>query len=246
MSLFITPTRWVSALALALVLVAVPARAAPPDDTLLALRARDALRSDIGLRERNLIVSVFRGEAILTGEVQSADEIARAVALVRKVAGITDVQSRLVVVRPKRPAFVLPPDEPPSRNETASPDPVTGQVRDLAPNDRDTPLPPPPIEPVRPVEPSRPARAVVVVALHAPVPADDEPARLGGEEDLSGALRRLRHADPRLRLVQAEQAGGVLWVRGPAESADVVWAMAHGLRESRLPGVQRVVVRLTR
>jgi hypothetical protein len=259
--------RLAGALMLALTLAA-PARAA--DDALLAVRARAALHGDADLAERNLAVHVSDGVATLRGDVHSAAEADRAVALVRQVPQVTDVQSLLRVVKPRAPAFVLPKeDDPPTLADTAVPDRSPGRLGELTVYDNERlALPPPPTEPVWPQAPPRlvlPAeppqvteepqpqpqqnttRPVVVVSLHAPVPADElTPAPLWAEEDLTGALRRLRRGDPTRRVVQVEQSGGTLWVRGPVTSADAVWAVAQGLRESHLPGVERVVVRLTR
>src|SRR5262249_10298688 len=125
------------ALALALLLAAAPARAAPPDDTELTLRARAVLLGDAELADRNLFLRVHGGVATLTGEGQGAEQAERAVALVRAVPGVRDVQVRLTVVKPRRPAFVLPPeDEPPTQTEAARPDPTE---RNLAIHDRDRP-----------------------------------------------------------------------------------------------------------
>lgn len=70
------------------------------EDAQVGVRVKTALVNDPQLGPRVIEVRVSRGLVILTGLVNSAEEAARAVELVRAVPGVADVRSQLVVRQP--------------------------------------------------------------------------------------------------------------------------------------------------
>jgi hyperosmotically inducible protein len=87
------------------------------EDAQVGVRVKTALVNDPQLGPRVIEVRVSRGLVILSGQVNSADEAARAIDLARAVPGVTDVRSQLVVrdVSAVEPRVLDQPRGPPGR-----------------------------------------------------------------------------------------------------------------------------------
>lgn len=85
------------------------------EDARLGVRVKTALVNDAEVGARIIEVRVERGVVTLTGVVTSETEGDRAVSLVRRVPGVADVRSQLVVGQPSTPA------EPPARAPSTIP-----------------------------------------------------------------------------------------------------------------------------
>ncbi|WP_306805833.1 BON domain-containing protein [Caballeronia sp. BR00000012568055] len=79
-----------------------PAAASAPanDDASLAVRVKSALAADPALRPLPMSVATYRGVVQLSGYVDSTDQIQRAIAVARSVAGVQSVNNDLYV-RPR-------------------------------------------------------------------------------------------------------------------------------------------------
>jgi len=228
---------FLAALALLLPLAAV--RADPPRlppaprsrgrDLELTVHARQALlaqpvRGNVG-------VLVTDGVATLWGAVPTAANVRLAVKAVEAVPGLAAVRSelRLEKGRPESPLALPVPEDPPTRADAASPDPVSGSLGTLT---RRNPAPPPP----------PPAPPPAAVALLPPVAAPAAPPRAApAPPSLAEAVEALRQADRRFRRLRAEVRGGTVSLH-PAGTpqADV---MAFYQLLARVPGVERVVIK---
>lgn len=137
------------------------APAAPPamTDVVLARSALAAIDADPALREVNLIVSIVDRAAVIGGPVPSVDIGKRAEAVVRGIAGITDVKNRCFVQDKPDPLLKAVADRIAAgpRPLTAELPPVASPVRpaatsDAAPRPADTGFavltPPAPVLPV--------------------------------------------------------------------------------------------------
>lgn len=126
----------------AIAVIADPPRpspiAAPDSDAILALNARAAIAADPALADLNLLVSVADRVAVVGGPVPDAALSGRVEAVLRKVAGLTDVKVSCWV-----PAAADPLQEmvgnrlktasaPPTATAVASLPPVLG-IRNFAP-----------------------------------------------------------------------------------------------------------------
>ena len=67
------------------------------DDATVTTRVKTALLNDPDVGGLRIDVDTFKGVVTLSGRVKTKDEEARAVALARKVGGVTEVKSTLQV-----------------------------------------------------------------------------------------------------------------------------------------------------
>jgi osmotically-inducible protein OsmY len=67
------------------------------DDATVTTRVKTALLNDPDVGGLRIDVDTFKGVVTLSGRVKSKDEEAKAVALARKVGGVTEVKSTLQV-----------------------------------------------------------------------------------------------------------------------------------------------------
>ena len=88
------------------------------EDAEVGVRVKTALVNDPQLGPRGIDVRINRGLVILVGQVNSAEEVTRAMDLARAVPGVTDVRSQLVVRQ--QSAVQLPWDERSRGDVTAS------------------------------------------------------------------------------------------------------------------------------
>jgi hypothetical protein len=202
-------------------------------DLQLTVQARGALGKDDELGKANIQIIVRDGNALLCGRVPSQELIDRAVKIVGCVAGIFEVKSELIVVKPP-PLPLFPPEteQEPTRTTAASP------TRDPLLSGTLTRLPP-----ARPL-PDSPPSAVV---LKPPVPIRAEgtrsdPATSRGTEtkgpsELEKKIDRIREGDRRFRSIRTEVRGHVIVVRGGA-TGEALMAFIEALR--RLDGVEEV------
>jgi hyperosmotically inducible periplasmic protein len=77
-----------------------PVSATANDDASLAARVKTALAADAALRALPMSVATYRGMVQLSGYVDSADQIQRAIAVARGVPGVQSVNNDLYV-RPR-------------------------------------------------------------------------------------------------------------------------------------------------
>src|SRR5262249_40590378 len=130
----------------------------------------------------------------------------------------------------------LHPD-PPTRTQSASPDPVSGSLGALMGRDSAPELPP--------ASAPDSSRSVTLLPPRPTAPATGlAPGRLVHGEppppSLASAVEKIRRGDARFRSVLAEVRGKTIILRGNGENADQVMLFAQAL--SGLPGVERVVV----
>src|SRR5687767_1501124 len=67
------------------------------DDATVTTRVKTALLNDPVVGGLRIDVDTFKGVVTLSGRVKSKDEEAKAIALARKIGGVTDVKSTLQV-----------------------------------------------------------------------------------------------------------------------------------------------------
>ena len=67
------------------------------DDATITTRVKTAFVNDPTVGALRIDVDTFKGLVTLSGRVKSKDEEARAIALARKIKGVTDVKSTLVI-----------------------------------------------------------------------------------------------------------------------------------------------------
>ena len=67
------------------------------DDATITTRVKTALLNDPDVGGLRIDVDTFKGVVTLSGRVKTKDEEAKAVALARKIGGVTDVKSTLQV-----------------------------------------------------------------------------------------------------------------------------------------------------
>lgn len=202
-------------------------------DVQRTIHARKALHEDEVLAPLNLSVHVRDGVAVVWGPIPSMDHVRRAIAKLEKVPGVNVVRSEMYVapVGYRFEALTLPlHSEPPIVTQSASPNPLTGAIGTLT---------------GRNPEPRRASESPKIhVSLLAPIgiadrvsgPAPDSPA-----SSLDAAVERLRGSEARFRTIAVEVRGDTVYLRGSDASGEQVIAFAQVL--SRLPGVERVVVR---
>src|SRR5262249_24124852 len=218
---------------------AVPphARSSRRDDE-LRLQAQRLLREDRTLGPLGLGVTVRDGVATVWGVVPSRDLRDRAVRTLRQAECVVDVRNELQIARKREEPLPLPPlhRAPPTRTQSASPDPVSGSLGALTGRDPVPELPPTSPPPNNPV------------TLLSPRPAAPGPGLVPGRlvngqpppPTLAAAVEQVRRSDARFRSVRVEVRGKVIVLRGNGENSDHVMLLAQAL--SGLPGVERVVV----
>jgi len=67
------------------------------DDATITTRVKTAFVNDPLVGAMRIDVDTFKGHVTLSGRVKSKDEEAKAIALARKIKGVTDVKSTLVI-----------------------------------------------------------------------------------------------------------------------------------------------------
>jgi hypothetical protein len=198
-------------------------------DLELTVSARRALREGPGLGRLNVGVLVTDGVATVWGPVPAVEDARRAVKLLEAVPGIAAVRSELRLEKGQpNDLLALPvPEDPPTRTDAASPDPVSGSLGTLT---RRNPPPAPPAPPGPPA----------AVSLLPPVAAPAVPAAPAPPSP-AAAVEALRGGDRRFRRIRAEVSGDTVLLH-PADtpSADV---MAFYEALARVPGVKRVIIK---
>ena len=69
----------------------------PMDDATITTRVKTALLNEPGVNATAINVAADAGVVTLSGEVKSADEVQKAVAVARRIQGVRDVRSELKV-----------------------------------------------------------------------------------------------------------------------------------------------------
>lgn len=67
------------------------------DDATITTRVKTAFVNDPAVGALRIDVDTFKGLVTLSGRVKSKDEEVKAIALARKIRGVTDVKSTLVI-----------------------------------------------------------------------------------------------------------------------------------------------------
>jgi hypothetical protein len=198
-------------------------------DLELTVFARRALRADASLGPLNVGVRISDGVATLWGPVPTVEDARRAVKVLETVSGIAAVRSELRLEKGQpNDLLALPvPEDPPTRTDAASPDPVSGSLGTLT---RRNPASPPPAPQGRP--PAIALMAPVTAAPVAPPRAAPSPAE---------AVEALRQSERRFRRIRAEVQGGAVFLHPGDTPREDVMAFYQVL--ARVPGVERVVVK---
>jgi hyperosmotically inducible protein len=68
------------------------------DDATITTRVKTALLNDPQIGGLRIDVDTYKGVVSLSGRVKSADEEAKAIAVARRVSGVSDVKSTLQVI----------------------------------------------------------------------------------------------------------------------------------------------------
>ena len=76
---------------------AARASARPIDDATITTRVKTSLLNDPDVGGLRIDVDTFKGVVTLSGRVKTKDEEAKAIALARKIGGVTDVKSTLQI-----------------------------------------------------------------------------------------------------------------------------------------------------
>jgi hypothetical protein len=236
-------------------------------DMKVELHARQVLLSDPLVALLNPWVKVRQGVLVVGGPVPSAEAARRAVELMGQVRGVRAVRSELYVsragAREDDPYRLPAKSDPVAQTQSASPDPVSGNVgrltgltpaialppsgRTAGPRPAPSPQPPAVTAPTGdgPAAAQHPVSLLPPVAVTAPAPSPAPkatgPGPAPGVEPLADAIERVRQGNPRFRGVRIELQGATVYVGGPEASGENVMALAQAL--SALPGVGRVVVR---
>jgi hypothetical protein len=205
-----------------------PAGRSPLRDLQLTVSARSALQHDPSLGPLHVGVLVVDGVATVWGPVPTAEDVRRAVKLLEAVPGIAAMRSELRLEKGQpNDLLALPvPEDPPTRTDAASPDPVSGSLGTLT---RRNPAPTPPA-------PDRPPPSV---ALMPPVAAP--PRAAPAPPSPAEAVEALRTSDRRFRRLRAEVSGGTVWLHPADTPREDVMAFYQLL--SRVPGVEHVVIK---
>ena len=184
------------------------------DDWQLALQARHTLWDESPFDKLNLGVTVRNGVAVLTGPVPSTAVAGQAVAKLKTVPGIRDVQND---------TYVPPADEPLAQS---MPHPVTARRPSVsvapavaAPE----PVPPPA------AFPSRDSTATLGSPVVVPV----------RRMSIADQIESLRLDDRRFASIRVEVRGSVVTLRGTVSRSADAWDFAGIVRQ--IPGVERVV-----
>jgi hypothetical protein len=209
-----------------------PAARSRMRDLELTVHALRALQADASLEPLHLGVRVGDGVATLWGPVPTVEDARRAVKVLGAVSGIAAVRSELRLEKGQpNDLLALPvPEDPPTRTDAASPDPVSGSLGTLTrrnpANSPPAPRGPPPAVALMPPVTTAPA-APPRLAPAAPSPAE--------------TVEALRDSERRFRRIRTEVQGGTVFLHpGDTPQADV---MAFYQVLARIPGVERVVVK---
>jgi hypothetical protein len=196
-------------------------------DLELTVLARRALHADTGLAPLNVGVRVTDGVATLWGPVHTVEEARRAVKVLEAVSGVATVRSdlRLEKGQPEDLLALPLPEDPPTRTDAASPDPVSGSLGTLTRRN-----------PAR-LPPTAPAVALMPPVSTAPAPPRAAPAPPSTAE----AVEALRQSERRFRRIRAEVQGGAVFLHPGETPREDVMAFYQVL--ARVPGVERVVVK---
>jgi len=230
-------------------LLSLPTEASATRDLATEVHVRAALKEDEQLRAVNLRIKVTSGIAQLSGPVSSAELRRRVVRIVEQIPGVLRVQSaELYIAKTRRPVKPLPlplEGDKPTQTRSASPGPLSSAVGTLTGRD---PLSPAPANP-SPGTASAP-QSVTLLAPEAVAtpPRGTEPSRLtanprppAAAASLSASLERLRQSDSRFRKIRTEVHGTTVRILAGEIPGEHVMAFARAI--TRLPGVERVVVR---
>ena len=72
-------------------------RRGPVDDATITTRVKTAFLNDPVIRAERIEVTTFKGVVTLAGRVSSKQEEEKAIAIARKIRGVTDVRSTLQI-----------------------------------------------------------------------------------------------------------------------------------------------------
>lgn len=218
---------------------AAPPASAPATlrDARLAMYARRALMQDDLLAPLNLGISVRQNVAIIWGPVPSQELAKRAVDRLREVKGLIEIRSQIYIAALEEPLPFKPPAHPPLMplEPRQPPVPHPGDTLKFPRNALGTSLPSltePPSS--RPLSES--------VALLPPVPRGTlTSGSAEASPSLPLAIEQVRLSDLRFRLARSEVQAGVVHLSGAVSRREDMLDLAE--RISRLPGVQRVILR---
>ncbi len=221
-------------------LLSPPSRKSIKNDLATAIQVKRALERDEQLapQKLNLYVKVTSGIARLSGPVPSEEVRKRVVAAVAQVPGVLQVQSTdLYLAKPletTRPPVLPSADEKPTRTQSASPNSasaalgtLTGRESAAAILPRITLMAPEAVSPTSP----KPKPAVLTAQSRPPI----------SPTSLAAAIEDLRRRDARFRALRTEVQGKTVCLFAGNAEGESVMVFAQAL--TRLPGVERVVVR---
>jgi hypothetical protein len=251
-------------LAAGLLLVGGAAKPPLPDaDSRLTALARGTLLEDRALAPYNVGVQVHDRVATLWGPLPSEALARRAMQLLRSLPELTAVRSELRVEPDTEPARRMrAPSQPPrasgsglNRVGLRRPGTLVGGAVPLPParvlSQRVAPRRQTTPNRREPVAPPRKKKVFVLPAIEvgmgpeAPSPAPARrtaiPRKQPASSELERSLAELRSRDARFRTVAVAVDGGLVFLRAPAVQAEDLYQLAQVI--SRLPGVERVVVK---
>jgi BON domain len=208
-----------------------PAARSRTRDLELTVHARRALRADASLGPLNLGVRVHDGVATLWGPVPTVEDVRRAVQVLEAVSGLAAVRSELRLEKGQpNDLLALPvPEDPPTRTDAASPDPLSGSLGTLT---RRNPANFPPSAGPPPVAALLPPVTAAPAAPPRAAPAPLAPAEV---------VEALRLSERRFRRIRAEVRGGTVFLHPADTPREDVMAFYQVL--AHVPGVERVVVK---
>jgi hypothetical protein len=208
-----------------------PAARSPLRDLELTVHARRALRDDNSLGPLNLGVQVRDGVATLWGPVPTVADVRRAVKVLEAVPGLAAVRSelRLEKGQPNDLLSLPVPEDPPTRTDAASPDPLSGSLGTLTRRN-----------PGR--FPLAPAGPLPVATLLPPVAAPAAPPRADpAPPSPAEVVEALRNSERRFRRIRAEVRGGTVFLHPGDTPREDVMAFYQAL--AQVPGIERVVIK---
>jgi hypothetical protein len=221
-------------------LLTPPSRTSIKNDLGTVIQIKRTLDRDEELapKKLNLYVHVTSGVARLSGPVPSEEVRRRVIQVVAQVPGVLKVRSdELYFAKPheKTKPLVLPSaDDKPTRTQSASPNPASAAPGTLTGR-----------EPVAETPPRVHLRAPEAVSL---APANPNPTVLtthprtpSPATSLASVIEDLRRRDARFGAIRTEVQGKMVRVFAGNADGESVMAFAQAL--TRLPGVERVVVR---
>jgi osmotically-inducible protein OsmY len=218
-------------------------------DRRLTALARRALDDDLELSILDLGVSVRENVATVWGAVPSPALASRAAEAVRGVPGVARVINQVSIESPndplveflKLPARTLPMPAAPGAREGPTVAARNERTTRAAPGLTPTWHPATPKLTSRAPSPADDIATMPAIALPMrPDFSSRQPPPATAPAGLAGAVAQLQRSNERLRAVQPEVRGGVVYLRGVIYSWDDLFALARAA--SRLPGVERVVI----